>query len=178
MLAASYSCLHEYQNAYDVLNKVLALGKGRVLDEIYVLHAQLCIKLHSNTVSLWPQAVNDYDYLIGEHPEDMNFVLQRGMVNCMLQEFDTAIADFDYILYYQPSLSTVLCLRLVHCLYYCAAASGCRVHRFNWFITFSFYHVERAAMLRSECGPRHDLITTLCCIMSQTVPRLCLASRT
>jgi len=111
ILAASLTTQNEYQRAYDVLNRVLALGRGHILDEVYVLHAQLCIKLHSNTVSLWPQAVNDYDYLIAQHPEDMNFVLQRGMIYSMLQEFEKAIADFDYILYYQPALSTVLCLR-------------------------------------------------------------------
>lgn len=111
ILASALTSQNQYQQAYDVLNAVLALGKGTILDEIYVLHAQLCIKLHSNTTSLWPQAVIDYNYLIEQHPEDMNFVLQRGMVQCLLQEFDKAIADFDYVLWYQPSLGTVLCLR-------------------------------------------------------------------
>lgn len=74
ILSCSYTQLKQYQFAFDQLNTVLALNSDQIMHEIYLLHAHLCIKLHSNTVSLFPQAVLDFDYLIQHHPEDMNYV--------------------------------------------------------------------------------------------------------
>ena len=76
MLAAAYAGLGRYQSAYDQLSAVLEDGAAQapILDEIYLLHAQMCIKLHSDTVALYQEALKDYDYLVENHPEDMNIV--------------------------------------------------------------------------------------------------------
>jgi len=111
ILASSYSMLTLYEKAFDQLTITLSLGNDPIMDEIYILHAHLCFKLHSHTKSLYPQAIADYDYLIQKYPEDMNYVLQRGTVYSCMHEFESAIEDFSFILYYQPSLPNVLCLR-------------------------------------------------------------------
>ena len=74
ILALAYTMLKQYDSAFERLNMVLGLGIEPILDEIYVLHAHLCFRLHSNTKSLYSQAVSDYTYLIQQHPEDMNYV--------------------------------------------------------------------------------------------------------
>lgn len=74
ILASALTIQGHLQESYDQLNAALALGQGRIPDGIYLLHAHMCARLHSNTVSLLPQAISDFDYLIAQHPEDMNFV--------------------------------------------------------------------------------------------------------
>ena len=111
ILASAYAQLREFEAGFELLNKVLALGQDPIMDDIYILHAHLCVKLHSDKKYLYDQAVRDFDYLIERSPEVMEYVLQRGCCYSLMQDFDKAIADFTYILYYQPSLSNVLCLR-------------------------------------------------------------------
>lgn len=74
ILATTYAITEKYQQAFEELKLILALGQEPIMDEAYLLHAHLCVKLHSNQVMLMDQAVLDFTHLIGVHPEDMNYV--------------------------------------------------------------------------------------------------------
>lgn len=117
-MSCAYTQENLLQEAYDKLNSVIALGQGLIIDEIYILHAHLCIKLHSTTISLYSQALLDYNYLIQQHPEDMNFVnffsFLKNLIFIILYIYILNINRYynveQYIVYYKNMIVQLLIL--------------------------------------------------------------------
>lgn len=78
------------------------------MERIVRLNGFICTKVQPPRFS---EAVENFDFLVQAHPEDMNSYLQRACCFMSLQQWDKAVADYSYILDYQPHLTHVVCLR-------------------------------------------------------------------
>ena len=109
LLALSLTARNKYEQAYQELKIALAIVL-EPREEMIRLNAYICSKIE---IPRYTEAFENFDHLVTRYPEDMNAVLQRGCALSCLQDWTRAIEDFTFILYYQPDLPNVLCLRSV-----------------------------------------------------------------
>ena len=97
----------KYQEAYDVMNEMMS-----TIDvpspHAYRLNGQICSKLETPPLA---EANFSANSAYEAAPEDMDTLLQRACSYAMSQHWEDAERDFTTILYYQPYLTNVLCLR-------------------------------------------------------------------
>ena len=111
ILAASLVARQMLSEAFEELKNTINLYGPR--SDACKLQGYLCAKLNPPKYDL---AVQNFDYLIQEHPDDLNMYLHRACAQVGRQNWDGVISDLSTVLLYQPKLTSVLNLRArAHC---------------------------------------------------------------
>jgi tetratricopeptide (TPR) repeat protein len=105
--ASSLSNLERYDDAYAATVKLMG-SVGDPSDRAIRLRGFLCTKM---TNPNFIEAREMFSRLVDMFPEDLNVRLERACCYISIQEWDLALEDLDFILYYQPALQHVVCLR-------------------------------------------------------------------
>ena len=111
MLGTSLVAQGMLDEAFEELKNTINLYGPR--SDACKLQGYLCVKLDPPKYDL---AVQNFDYLIGEHPDDLNMYLHRACAQVGRQNWEGVVQDLTTVLVYQPALTTVLNLRArAHC---------------------------------------------------------------
>lgn len=107
ILACCLSRDRKYTEVYDLLKEMMS-AVDVPSAHAYQLNGFICTKLDKPPMYECCFAM-DAQYVT--QPHDMESLLLRAAAASMAQDWNTALADYNTILYYQPYLTNVLCLR-------------------------------------------------------------------
>lgn len=107
VLACCLAREKKYKEAYEIMNEMMSIVDVPS-PHSYRLNGQLCAKLPMPPLY---EATFSANSAYEAQPEDMDMLLQRACSHAMSQNWTDAIKDYSTILYYQPYLTNVLCLR-------------------------------------------------------------------
>lgn len=110
MLGCSLSKLQQWEEAYTELSRLIAICDP--FDDAYKLRAY--IGFNRMKPPKYEQSLLDMFHLLALYPNDLDLVLQRACIYIGLQDWDHAIEDFDYILYYQVFMDMYLKISFLH----------------------------------------------------------------